>query len=77
MDRESYEIRVRGAFDPDWADWFGDRELREEGEDTVLVLNNVDNAAFYGAMGILGALDRRVVYVRVCAPCRGSMHEEH
>lgn len=76
MDRESYEIRVRGAFDPGWADWFGDRELREEEGDTILVLEDIDNAAFYGAMGILGALDRRVVYVRAGAPCRGSKHEE-
>ncbi len=76
MDRESYEIRVRGSFEPGWVDWFGDRELREEEGDTLLLLRDVDNAAFYGAMGILGALDRRVVSVRVCDPCRRRNHEE-
>jgi len=76
MDRKSYEIRVQGTFDPGWADWFGDRELREEEGDTVLVLRDVDNSAFYGAMAILGALDRRLVYARVCDPCQRRNHEE-
>ena len=75
MDRESYEIRVRGSFDPGWADWFGDRELRAEEGDTVLVLRDVDNSAFYGAMAILGALDRRLVYARIYRPGQRSIHE--
>jgi hypothetical protein len=76
MDRKSYEIRVEGTFDSEWADWFGDRELREEGGDTILVLLDVDNSAFYGAMAILGTLDSGLVYVRVYDPCRRRNHEE-
>ena len=67
MDKESYEIRVRGPMGSALADWFGDRDLRAEDGDTVIILRDVDRSAFYGAMRVLGDLDRSLVYARSLA----------
>lgn len=64
MDRNNYEIRICGPIGAGWADWFGQGTIRVEDGESVLVLRNADRSAFYGAMRVLGDLDRTVVSVR-------------
>jgi hypothetical protein len=64
MDRDDYEIRIRGSIGAEWADWFAQGTIRVGDGESVLVLRNVDRSAFYGAMRVLGDLDRSVLSVR-------------
>ena len=62
-DSFDYEIRLGGRMAPGWADWFGGRELRTEGGDSVLTLRAADRSAFYGAFRVLADLDCRIISV--------------
>ena len=66
MNRETYdyEIRIRGAFDRSWADWFGGLEARRDGADTLVFLRNADHSAFYGTLRMLGDLNCRLISVQ-------------
>jgi hypothetical protein len=64
MDRANYEIRICGPIGAEWADWFGQGTIHVEDGESVLVLLGADRSAFYGAMRVLGDLDRSVVSVR-------------
>jgi protein-S-isoprenylcysteine O-methyltransferase Ste14 len=64
MDRDNYEIRICGPIGAEWADWFGQGTIHIEDGESVLVLLDADRSAFYGAMRVLGDLDRSVVSVR-------------
>jgi hypothetical protein len=64
MDKDDYEIRIRGSIGAEWADWFGQKEIRVEDGESILVLRNADRSAFYGALRVLGDLDRSVLSVR-------------
>jgi len=64
MDRDDYEIRIRGSIGADWADWFRQGTIHVEDGISILVLRNADRSAFYGAMRVLGDLDRSVLSVR-------------
>lgn len=65
MDKKTYEIKIEGSVGLGWADWFGDRETRSEGRDTVLILRDADRSAFYGAMRVLGDMNRGILEARV------------
>jgi hypothetical protein len=46
-----YQIRVRGAIDPHWSDWFdGMAIVYDAGGDTVLSGRLADQAALYGVL---------------------------
>jgi hypothetical protein len=46
-----YQIRVRGALDPHWSDWFDNMAITyEAGGDTLLVGLLADQAALYGVL---------------------------
>jgi hypothetical protein len=64
MDKDDYEIRIRGSVGAEWADWFGQGEIRVGDGESILVLRNADRSAFYGALRVLGDLDRSVLSVR-------------
>jgi len=67
-DKKDYEIRIRGAIEPGWAEWLDAAEVRAEGGDSLLFLRAADRAALYGALRILGDLDCRLVSVRCLEP---------
>jgi hypothetical protein len=59
-----YEIRIRGGMSPKWADWFGDREVISEGDETCIILRNADHSALYGTLRLLGSFDCRILSIR-------------
>jgi len=71
-ERNDYTIRIRGGFEPDWADWFRGAELRRRGRDTVLRLRDADSSAFYGALRVLGDLDCCILSIRSLGKSRGG-----
>jgi hypothetical protein len=44
-----YRIRVRGALDADWSDWFAGLQVAAAGGDTLLV-GRMDQAMLHGAL---------------------------
>lgn len=59
-----YEIRISGRLTPQWADWFGDREVISQGDETIIYLRNADRPALYGTLRLLGDFDCRILSVR-------------
>jgi hypothetical protein len=59
-----YEIRISGGMAPRWADWFGDREVVSQGDETMIFLRNADRPALYGTLRILGGFDCRILSIR-------------
>jgi hypothetical protein len=46
-----YQIRVRGALDPHWSEWFDGMEIGyDAGGDTLLIGLLADQAALYGVL---------------------------
>jgi hypothetical protein len=51
LTRLTYQIRVSGQLDPQWADWFGGMTiLHEEQDETVLIGSLADQAALFGIL---------------------------
>jgi hypothetical protein len=70
-ERNDYEIRIGGSFEPDWADWFRDAEIHRRGRDTALRIRDADSSAFYGALRVLGDLDCRILSLRLLRKRKG------
>jgi len=49
----TYQIRVQGLLDPQWADWFEGLTIAHEGNDTLLAGKVVDQAALQGVINKL------------------------
>ncbi len=58
-----YRIRVDGRISPKWADWFGDMQIREEGETTLLEGVLPDQSAVYGILNNLSNLNLPLISV--------------
>ena len=51
------EIHVKGRIHPNWSDWFGELQLREDCCDETILLGKLpDMAAVYGVISRLGSL---------------------
>jgi hypothetical protein len=59
-----YEIRIRGGMAPHWADWFGDREVISQEDETIIFLRNADRPALYGTLRLLGSFDCHILSIR-------------
>jgi hypothetical protein len=63
--RYVYEIRVAGQLSDGWSDWFEGLAIRAEpGGETVLRGPLEDQAALYGVLGKIQALNLRLVSVK-------------
>ena len=48
---EVYQIRITGHLDDEWTDWFGGAIVtREEGGNTLLICQGIDQAALHGLL---------------------------
>lgn len=56
-----YRIEIEGEIDPEWAAWFGARDLRTEGGRSVLEVTVADAAALQGALRRVHDLHLRLV----------------
>ena len=46
-----YQIRVRGALDPSWSEWFGDLAITHDADgDSTLIGPVTDQTALYGLL---------------------------
>ena len=45
-----YQIRVRGALDPHWSEWFDGMAISCDSGDTLLIGPLADQAALYGVL---------------------------
>jgi hypothetical protein len=62
----TYEIRVEGTLDPEWAGWLGDFAIRHENEEmAVAVLSGtaVDQAALHGILNRIRDLNLVLISV--------------
>jgi hypothetical protein len=65
----SYEIRIQGHLDDQWADWFGGlRVTLEDNGDTLLTGPVVDQAALHGLLRKVRDLGMPLISVRGLEP---------
>ncbi len=57
----TYQIRVEGLLDREWADWFDGMMLSYEGNETLLVGKVTDQAALHGLINKLWDLGLTLV----------------
>jgi hypothetical protein len=48
--RARYQIRVGGALDPHWSEWFDGMAIVDDAGDTLLIGPLADQAALYGVL---------------------------
>jgi hypothetical protein len=64
-----YEIRVEGHLSDRWSDWFdGLAILNDPNGDTILSGSFVDQAALFGTLNKIQALNLRLISVNRSAP---------
>jgi len=64
LTRPTYQIRVSGQLDPQWADWFGGMTIvYEEQDETVLTGLIADQAALFGILARVRDLGLTLVAV--------------
>jgi hypothetical protein len=59
-----YEIRVAGALDSRWADWFGGLQISGQGEETVICGLLADQPALHGLLTKVRDLGLYLISVR-------------
>ena len=66
FDRQAvYQIRVKGALDKKWSDWFDGLTIRPQGDDETLLAGPVaDQAALHGLLGKIRDLGLPLLSVR-------------
>ena len=71
-----YLIRVRGALDERWSDWFGGVEMASEqaidGSPTTLLTGTLDHAALHGVLDRLRDLNVTLISVTRLDPVEGQ-----
>jgi hypothetical protein len=60
----TYQIRVQGLLDPQWADWFDGFVLTHEGSETLLTGRVSDQAALHGLINKLQDLGLTLLLVQ-------------
>ncbi len=60
----TYQIRVEGLLDREWADWFDGMTLAYEGNETLLVGKVTDQAALHGMINKLWDLGLTLVSIQ-------------
>jgi hypothetical protein len=64
----SYEVRIEGALDARWSEWFEGLELETVGEETILSGALRDRSALYGVLDKVRDLGLSVITVRRLSP---------
>jgi hypothetical protein len=67
-----YEIRISGRLNPEWAEWFGNIDIRmeqtSEGASSILSGPVADQAALFGILNRIRDLGLRLISVNMIAP---------
>ena len=65
MQRNFYEIRVKGCLDVDWAAWFSGLEMTNVGEDETLLSGELpDQSALHGLLAQVRDLNLTLISVQ-------------
>jgi hypothetical protein len=59
-----YEIRVDGVLDDEWSEWFGGLQVRNDGDQTVLIGTLPDQPALHGVLDRLRDLGLTLLSLR-------------
>jgi hypothetical protein len=59
----AYQIRLKGALDSSWSDWFGGFTITVQDNETVLVGVVVDQSALHGILAKINDLGLSIVSV--------------
>ncbi len=51
-----YEIKVKGTFDENWSDWFGEFTITQQDDKTLLAGQAIDQAALLGILARINDL---------------------
>jgi hypothetical protein len=67
-DKKMYEIRVEGKLSESWSEWFDDLVIQEEGHCTTITGPIGDQAALFGVLAKIDALNLPIVSVLRLSP---------
>ena len=71
-----YQIRLKGALDLQWADWFGGFTITPEGDDVTLLTGPVvDQSALHGLLKKVRDLGLPLLSVNCVDPGKSDMPE--
>jgi hypothetical protein len=59
----AYQIRLKGALDSSWSDWFGDFTITVQGDETILTGVVPDQSALHGILAKINDLGLPIVSV--------------
>lgn len=46
----NYQIKIKGKLDSHWSDWFAGMTIESEGDMTILIAKQIDQAALHGLL---------------------------
>jgi len=73
MEQETYEIHIKGHLNTDWSDWFAGMQVTNlAGGETMISGGIPDQAALYGVLARVFALNLKLLGVRCVAPDGGE-----
>lgn len=64
----AYQIRLKGALDSSWSDWFGGFTITVEGNETVLTGLVPDQSALHGMLAKINDLNLPIISVERSKP---------
>lgn len=68
----SYEVRIEGALEASWSEWFEGLDVQTMGEETILSGALRDRSALYGVLDKVRDLGLSVITVRRLSPREGG-----
>jgi hypothetical protein len=64
MKADSYEIRIQGTLSPEWTEWFGGMEIRQESDGVSVLSGSLpDQAALHGILARVRDLNLTLISV--------------
>ena len=60
---ERFQIVIKGRIDKEWADWFGDIEIRHQENSTIMTGELPDQSALHGILNIIRDLNLTLISV--------------
>jgi hypothetical protein len=64
----TYQIRIQGALDQSWSDWFDGFTISRQNGETLLVGRVIDQAALHGILAKINDLGLSIVSIERFAP---------
>lgn len=72
----TYQIRIQGALDQSWSDWFDGFTISQQNSETLLVGKVLDQAVLHGILGIINDLGLAIMSVERVEPASKEKHSK-